>query len=109
MREVAVKKHQEKESCDDKNGKGQENRFYFAERVELFHKTLVDDLLSEFYVVVDVDVYIVNILDFAEIPTVEKLGHLRQHQVDQLKVGALILGRIKGEDICFVCEYWAGF
>ena len=42
----------------------------------------MDDLLSEFYVVVDVDVYIVNILDFAEIPTVEKLGHLRQHQVD---------------------------
>ena len=69
----------------------------------------MDDLLSEFYVVVDVDVYIVDILDFAEIPTVEKLGHLRQHQVDQLKIGASILGGLEGEVVCPVCEYGTGF
>lgn len=109
VREVTVKEHQEKERCDHENGKEQKNRFDFAERVELVHKTLVNDFLAEFYVVVDVEVYIMDVLDFAEIPTVEKLGHLRQHQVDQLKVGASVLGGLEGEEVCFVCEYGTGF
>ena len=109
VREVAVKEHKEKESNDDDNGKEQKNRFDFGERVELVHKTLVNDLLPKFYVVVDVEVYIMDVLDFAEIPTVEKLRYLRQHQVNQLKVGASILGGMEGEVVCPVCEYGTGF
>ena len=69
----------------------------------------MDNLLPKYYVVIDVLVYIMDVLHFAEISIVEKLGHLREHQVDQLEVGASVRGGLEGKGVCSVCEYCAGF